>query len=108
MRIVTWTDPDGYVRRALLRAEDPDTDAPRIGIPLCPPSLEELPVSEEVKRDLHNHIMARNLLTWADVVVQQAGLTACAHLVGREHKMDPRQVSELRRQLIAVYKNSRR
>lgn len=108
MRIVTWTDENGYARRALLRAVDPDEAAPRIGIPMGPPNLEDLPITDEARRDLHNALVARGLLTWADVLIQQAGLTACARLIGSQHKLDPRQVSELRRALIAAYKQTRR
>lgn len=108
MRIVTWTDANGYIRRALLRAVDPDKDAARIGVPLGPPSLEAIPLAADAKRDLHNMLVTRNLLTWNDVLVQQGGLTASARSIGRQHGLDKAQVSELRRQLIAVYKNSRR
>jgi len=108
MRIVTWTDAGGYTRRALLRDGDPDEDAARIGVPLGPPSLEDIDAPADLLRELHNMLMARNLLNWADALVQQGGLTACARLVGRKHGLEPRQVSELRRRLIAVYKINRR
>jgi len=108
MRIVTWTDADGYTRRALLRDSDPDEDAARIGVPLSPPNLDGLNLPENAKRDLHNDLMARGLLTWADVLLQQSGLTGCARFIGRRHGLNAGQVSELRRQLIAVYKTNRR
>lgn len=108
MRIITWTDADGYIRRALLRADDPDKDAAKIGVPLGPPNLDGINLAADARRDLHNTLMTRNLLTWADVIVQQGGLTGSARSIGRKHGLDKRQVSELRRQLITIYKSSRR
>lgn len=65
MRIVTWTDKDGYLHRALVRDTDPDTAGPR-GVPLDPPDLGSLDW-EGVRRDLHNSLVSQGIVSWRDL-----------------------------------------
>lgn len=103
MKIHAWQDDNGYLRQVLLRDEDPDESG--LGIPLEPPDLSALKLPDAARRDLHNTLVARGLFTWADVVAQQNALTASAGMVARKHKLS--NGSELRRQLIALYKQRR-
>jgi hypothetical protein len=65
MKKVTWTSPDGYIRSAMLRDDDPDETA-NMGIPCDPPDINNLDW-EAVKRDLHNVLAKRNLIEMADI-----------------------------------------
>lgn len=73
MRLVEWTDDDGFKRAALVRDNDPD-EARESGIPLGPPDLYELDW-DAIRCELHNELMNRRLFTWNDVVAAQDGLT---------------------------------
>lgn len=65
MRLVIWTDKNGYKHRSLVRDDDPDEAAPG-GIRQEPPSLDNLDW-EAVKLELHNRLMDAGLWTWQDV-----------------------------------------
>lgn len=65
MRIVTWTDRDGYRRRSMVRDQDPDTEAVR-GLPMEPPDLSQLDW-EGVKRDIHNAFVDQGVITLRDM-----------------------------------------
>lgn len=69
MKLVRWTDDRGYDHLSLLRDSDPDHMA-SLGIPADPPNLDLLDW-EEIKRDLHNELVSRELVDWK--TVQQAG-----------------------------------
>lgn len=103
MRVYAYQDDDGYLRQVLLRDKDPDDST--LGIPLEPPDLSGLKLPEASRRDLHNTLVGRGLFTWADVVAQQNALTASAGMVARKHNLP--NLSELRRSLIALYKQRR-
>lgn len=65
MRVVKWTDRDGYNHLSWVRDEDTDQDAPN-GLPHDPPDVNLLDW-EAIKRELHNLLVDRELLTWTDV-----------------------------------------
>ena len=73
MRLVTWTDENGYRRRAHVRDGDLDDQASDLGVPADVPDLDAIDW-EEVKRDLHNILSERGYVTWADVQVSQNGI----------------------------------
>lgn len=73
MRLVEWTDDSGMNRLSLLRDSDPDEVAPQ-GIPHDPPNLDELDW-DSIKRDIHNELVSRRLITWEDVKASQNGVT---------------------------------
>jgi hypothetical protein len=65
MKTVTWQDTKGWLHKSLIRDTDPDTAAPQ-GIPQDPPDINKLDW-EAIKRDLHNELVNRQLLTQADL-----------------------------------------
>jgi len=79
MRLVTWTDEDGYRHQSLLRDNDPDTDA-LYGIPQDPPDLHALDW-EGIIREMHNLLLDRGLITWRDVQASHNGVTAVIQTV---------------------------
>ena len=104
MRLVQWTDDEGYHRQALIRSTDPD-DVAHIRIPLEPPKLDGIPsIPLEVKLDLHNELMARNLITWADVQAQQSGVTGTVDAVARRNNLSKQEARNLRRTVLAAYR----
>lgn len=81
MRRVTWTDKRGWNHQALVRDNDLDSLAEQGGgISVDPPSIECLNW-DDIKRDLHNELLKRNLITWEDVQLQQNGITASINSV---------------------------
>lgn len=65
MRRIKWTDPNGWIRCAMIRDSDPDESASK-GIPCDPPDVNLIDW-EAVKRDLHNLLTERELITMADI-----------------------------------------
>ncbi len=90
MRLVTWTDNDGYHRRAYVRESDLDDKAPDLGVPADVPDVSLIDW-EEVEKDLHNLLSDRNYITWADVQLSQNGISTVA-------------VSVLSRRIIQLYR----
>ena len=83
MKLIEWTDEDGYKRGSLLRHGDPDPirDA---GIPVGPPDLDMIDW-EQVRRSLHNQLYERGIFTWEDVQREQSGVTAAVlHALKRQ------------------------
>ena len=74
MKVVEWTDGDGYCHRSLIRDNDPDRLASS-GIPLDPPDIDRLDW-DGIKRDLHNTLVRGGLSTWQDVQNSQTGLVS--------------------------------
>lgn len=79
MRLVQWTDDRGYYRLSYLRDDDPDELAPQ-GVPAGPPDINSLDW-EEIKRDIHNLLVSRRLLSWADVQNSQHGVTSVVNAI---------------------------
>lgn len=90
MRLVSWFDDNGYMRKAYVRDSDPDDVAPSIGIPHDPPDLSSIDW-DEVQRELHNALSNAGLTTWRDVQQQQNSLVPVISTV-------------LKRKLIALYR----
>ena len=91
MRVVTWTDRNGYKHRSLVRDTDPDEAAPQ-GVLQDPPNLDELDW-EAVKRDLHNGLVDAGLYSWRDVQRIQVGLRGAI-------------LSAVRKKLIYLYREA--
>lgn len=89
VKIVVWTDENGWKHRSLLRDDDPEYLAPA-GIPRDPPDIQRLDW-EEIKRLIHNELIERELETWKDVEASQNGLTSSILAV-------------LKRQLVGLYR----
>jgi len=92
MRIVQWEDERGYIRRSMVRDEDPDTFA-QAGIPLDPPDLDMIDW-DWIKRELHNTLVEYELYNWDDVVKNQNGANIQSALL-----------RVLKRPLINLYRN---
>lgn len=72
MRMVYWTDKNGYKHRSQVRDTDPDNFAP-MGIPCDPPDLNQIDW-EDVKRDLHNTLLERGMASWQELNTSQGNL----------------------------------
>lgn len=68
MKLVTFTDSDGYRHKSLVR--DGDTD-PSIGLIQSPPDLRQLDWTE-IARQIHNKLLERGLLTLKDIQVRNS------------------------------------
>lgn len=80
MRLVKWTDEDGFLRHARVRDDDRDEDAQSIGIPADPPDLGELDW-RAIQRELHNELAERGLFTWRDVQRAQNAVSSAVRRV---------------------------
>ena len=69
MRLVQWTDENGYLRQSHIKDSDPDEMA-KSGIRHEPPDVEQVDWGS-VKRELHNELVKRGLVSWRDVQAQQ-------------------------------------
>ena len=73
MRLVEWKDSDGYMRRRWVKDDDPDT----LGISGIPEeSPDDILDWDNIRRNLHNQLMARGLYSFQDVQRSQNGVTA--------------------------------
>lgn len=68
MKLLTFTDPDGYSHKSLVR--DTDTD-PSIGLIQSPPDLRQLDW-EAIAKNIHNALLERELFTIQDVQIRNA------------------------------------
>jgi hypothetical protein len=92
MRIVVWTDKDGWKHRSLIRDSDPDTAA-QSGILQDPPDIREVDW-EGVARELHNFFVDHGVVTWSDLQkcrCLRAGLISAAkwRVITRFRSMEP-------------------
>lgn len=90
MRLVQWENKDGLLVQAYVRDGDPDELAESVGILHMPPDLDNLDW-DGIKRDLHNELIKRGIVTWNDVQKQQAALTNVI-------------TATLKRRLVALYR----
>lgn len=95
LKLVTWTDENGYKHQSLLRDNDPDTDAPN-GILQDPPDLNALDW-EGIKRDIHNLLLDRGLITWRDVQASHNGVTAVIQTVMKRRMAELYKLQEVDR-----------
>lgn len=81
MRIVTFRDERGYLRRSLVRDGDGD-DAAIYGLPTGEPRLDEEVDWEEIKRLINDEFVKRGIVTWIDLQ-QKGGLNVAASILKR-------------------------
>jgi len=74
LKIVNWTDSDGFNHRSLLKDSDHDSLASR-GIPQDPPDVRRLDW-RAIQRNLHNELLNRGLLTFEDVQERSSEVSA--------------------------------
>ncbi len=79
MKLVDWTDEKQWKHKSLIRDKDPISMASS-GIPQDPPDVNLLDW-EGIKRDLHNQLIDLGLVTWANVMKSQTGLTSVSQAV---------------------------
>jgi hypothetical protein len=91
LKEVDWTDAEGRIWRTLIPQSVSDADAQR-GVPVGPPSLEdlELPLAIEVR--LHNQLHARRLFTIKDVKARRRDIVGALLAV---FKLDAQHIAEL-------------
>ena len=65
MKLVIWTDKNGYKHRSLIRDNQMDSAAPE-GIPQDPPDVNQLDW-EEIKREIHNSLVEQGITSWSEV-----------------------------------------
>ena len=73
MKLVKWYDDDGFLRHVYARDGDSDELARETGVKHEPPDLSQIDWVG-VERELHNLLIERGIITWADVQSQQDGL----------------------------------
>lgn len=91
MRLVQWTDSEGYHHLSYVRDNDPDELAPQ-GVPCDPPDLEQLDW-DQIKRDVHNLLVSNRLVDWESVKRAQNGVTSVVN-------------ATLRRELLMLYRQN--
>jgi len=89
MKLVEWTDENGYKHLSLLRNDDPD-DMALYGIQKDPPDVSSFDW-QVIKKELHNALVERRLVTWRDVQLNKDSITSAV-------------LSILRRRLITLFK----
>lgn len=82
-KLIIWTDEGGLKHRSILRDNDPDHLAPA-GVPDDPPDLSRLDW-ESIRRELHNHLVDRGLISWQDVQDSGNGISNALITVLRRH-----------------------
>ena len=88
MRLIKYTDDNGYKHLKWVRDHDPDSAS---GIPGDPPDLNNLDW-EEIKKELHNSLVEKGLVDWSAVQASQTGLSSTI-------------VTVLKRRLIIMYRS---
>jgi len=90
MKQVEWIDENGWKHLSLIRDNDPDEMAPH-GIKSDPPDIGQLDW-DQIKKELHNSLVNRRLVSWTDVQQQREGLKGAI-------------LGTLRRRIVNLYKN---
>lgn len=73
MKLVTWTDENGYYHQSWLKDHEPDDLAPQ-GLLNDPPSLDILDW-DEIKRTIHNRLVQQGIRDWSDIQRNQKSIT---------------------------------
>ena len=74
MKLVKWTDHDGYKHLSWLKDNEPETNA-KNGLSHDPPDVNRIDW-EQVKRELHNAMVDKELQSWDDIQKHQTALTS--------------------------------
>lgn len=77
---VTYTDEKGRKKYVLLPEGAPKEEAEK-GVPLGPPSLEELNLPEEIEVRLNNELYNRNIVTLSDALRDRPGIISALQAV---------------------------
>jgi len=83
MRLVAWTDDNGYDHLSWVKDHEPDSKAP-VGIDADPPSIEALDWTS-IKKEIHNRLVSQRLTDWQKVQSQQNAVGSIITSVIRRH-----------------------
>ena len=72
MKLVVYSDKDGYVRRSIV-PDDSDESAAEFGVPSGPPDLDQLDWSA-IRREISNSLAKHGLWTWDEVQADPNGV----------------------------------
>ena len=92
MRLIAWTDRDGWKRTSFIKDDQDDDMAPQ-GIPQSVVPINELDW-DAIKRDLHNALINRSLFGYEDIIKQRDSVNGAI-------------LSAVRGRLITLYKDRR-
>jgi hypothetical protein len=107
MRQLRYTDEDGMERVVLLRDCDPDD--PALGVQISPPPVDRLRLlTDDERKRIHGLLTKRGLYRWRNVIAQQDGITGVVGVVSREFGWDRAKTNDVRRQVVALYKEYER
>jgi hypothetical protein len=93
LKLVTWTDEDGYKHQSYIKDHEPDAMASQ-GIPNDPPSLDIIDWNE-VKRTIHNRLVQQGIRNWTDIQRHQKAITSIVN-------------STIKNYLVALYRSAER
>jgi hypothetical protein len=81
MKAIIYTDSNGYLRRSLIRDDDPDTMA-ECGIPAGPPDIRQLDI-DAILQSINNFLVQNNLFDWDDVQRSPGGVAPALNILKR-------------------------
>ena len=84
-----YTDEEGFSWRVLIPRHE--IEHPERGIVIGPPSLEGIGLSEDVRKELHNQLWARGIITKEDIRGRHLDITAALQ---RAYRVDLAKVTE--------------
>lgn len=90
MKLVTVSDNKGWLKAYWVKDTDADV---RFGIPVNPPDINKLDW-DEIKKEIHNQLVERNLTTWQDVQREQSAITSIVNSVVRNRIIQLYKIAE--------------
>lgn len=81
MKLVDYTDQNGFKHKVLIKDGDGEEMAP-YGVPVGPPDLDALDW-EYLKREMNNALFENELFTWDDVQRSQIGVQPALTIMKR-------------------------
>lgn len=82
LKVVNWVDENGRKRRSLIKDTD-GLEMARYGIPAEPPDITNCLDWTDIQNAVQDVLIDQELLTWADVQRNQAGLQAAINVFKR-------------------------
>jgi hypothetical protein len=82
MKLVAYTDTDGFNHLSWLREQDAPDQAATLGIPHDPPALDSLGLEEGQAKTLHNLLIERELIIWRNATDFKARLVEAGMQAG--------------------------
>lgn len=82
MRLVEYTDKDGYKHLSYIKDNQSDSEA-KNGLPADPPDIKQLDW-EGIKRDIHNSLVDQRLINWQAVQRNQNSISGIVNKIVRK------------------------